>query len=115
MTEEDSYTRAIAGLTLKNNLLNNFNRTPLTVLDHVKSVSLKALDSPDPDSTVRRTIGSVITAIIVRGQVLNWPESLTGLVHKLDSTDPLAVEVMNIQICERRSYLLIKLPLLDGS
>lgn len=94
MVNKDSYTRAIAGLTLKNNLLNNFNSTRLSVLNHVKYISLQALDSPDPDPTVRRTIGSVITAIIVRGQVLNWPEALKVLVNKLDSQDPLAVEVI---------------------
>lgn len=98
MPQEDNLTRAIAGLTLKNNLLNNFNQTPLSVLDHVKRVSLRSLDSPDPDSTVRGTIGSVITAIVVRGQVLNWPESLNVLVHKLqDTSNPLAMEVKKVK------------------
>lgn len=98
MPQEDNLTRSIAGLTLKNNLLNNFNQTPLSVLDHVKRVSLRSLDSPDPDSTVRRTIGSVITAIVVRGQVLNWPESLNVLVHKLqDTSNPLAMEVKKVK------------------
>lgn len=94
MTHEDGYTRAIAGLTLKNNLLNHFNLMPLVTLNYVKQVSLEALDHPDPDSTVRRAIGSVITAIVVRGQVLNWPESIHTLINKLDSPEPLAVEVL---------------------
>ncbi|RCH86017.1 hypothetical protein CU097_003083 [Rhizopus azygosporus] len=93
MIHEDGYTRAIAGLTLKNNLLNHFNLTPLVTLNYVKQVSLEALDHPDPDSTVRRAIGSVITAIVVRGQVLNWPESIHALINKLDSPEPLAVEM----------------------
>lgn len=97
MTQEDNYTRAIAGLTLKNNLLNHFNRIPLTVLDHVKYISLRSLDSPDPDATVRRTIGSVITAIIVRGQVLNWPEAIQVLAHHLESSNPVAVEVNSLK------------------
>ncbi|KAI9359856.1 armadillo-type protein [Pilaira anomala] len=97
MTQEDNYTRAIAGLTLKNNLLNHFNRIPLTVLDHVKYISLQSLDSPDPDATVRRTIGSVITAIIVRGQVLNWPKAIQDLAHHLESSNPVAVEVNNLK------------------
>lgn len=113
MTEEDNYTRAIAGLTLKNNLLNNFNRTPLTVLDHVKHISLRSLDSPDPDSTVRKTIGSVITAIIVRGQVMNWPQALRVLVYTLDSTNPLAIEVGMIFFCH--VFFLKEFRLLDGS
>lgn len=93
MTQEDNHTRAIAGLTLKNNLLNHFDRISLPVLEHVKYISLQSLDIPDSDATVRRTIGSVITAIIVRGQVVNWPQALTVLVYQLDSTNPLAVEV----------------------
>ncbi|KAG2233484.1 hypothetical protein INT48_003190 [Thamnidium elegans] len=93
MTQEDNHTRAIAGLTLKNNLLNHFDRTPLPVLEHVKYISLRSLEIPDSDVTVRRTVGSVITAIIVRGQVINWPQALTVLVQQLDSTNPLAVEV----------------------
>ncbi|GAA5796715.1 hypothetical protein HPULCUR_002090 [Helicostylum pulchrum] len=93
MTQEDNHTRAIAGLTLKNNLLNHFDRTPLPVLEHVKYISLRSMDIPDSDAIVRRTIGSVITAIIVQGQVINWPQALTVLVHQLDSTNPLAVEM----------------------
>jgi hypothetical protein len=93
MTDQGHYIRSIAGLTLKNNLINNFNQTPLSVLDHVKTVSLKSLDSPDPDPTVRKTIGSVISAIIRGGQVMNWPESIKVLVDKLNSSDALTVEV----------------------
>lgn len=96
MTDQGHYIRSIAGLTLKNNLINNFNRTPLSVLDHVKTVSLRSLDSPDPDPTVRKTIGSVMSAIIRRVQVMNWPESIKALVAKLDSSDPLAVEVYSL-------------------
>ncbi|RCI00866.1 Transportin-1, partial [Rhizopus stolonifer] len=93
MRDQDNYTRAIAGLTLKNNLLKNFNKTPLFVLDYVKSVCLQSLDSPDPDTTIRRTIGSVMTSITVRGQILNWPEAMQALVGILEkSTDPLAID-----------------------
>ncbi|CEP10171.1 hypothetical protein [Parasitella parasitica] len=65
MPDQENYTRTIAGLTLKNNLLNNFNSTPLFVLNHVKSVCIQFLENPDPDATIRRTIGSIITAIVM--------------------------------------------------
>jgi hypothetical protein len=99
MTDQGHYIRSIAGLTLKNNLINNFNLTPIAVLDHVKTISLRSLDSPDPDPTVRKTIGSVISAIIRGGQALNWPESIQVLVDKLDSLDLLTVEVEQSYSC----------------
>lgn len=93
MTDKDNYIRAIAGLTLKNNILNSFNATPLFVLDHVKSVCTRFLEFPDPDATIRRTVGSVITAIVVRGQIMNWPNIMSILANKLDSPNPLSIEV----------------------
>ncbi|KAI8369063.1 hypothetical protein BD560DRAFT_128299 [Blakeslea trispora] len=83
MNRQDNYIRAIAGLTLKNNLLNNFSSTPLWVLNYVKSVCLQSFQSPDFDNTIRRTIGSVITAIIVQGQIDQWPEVTQMLISIL--------------------------------
>ncbi|KAG1051021.1 hypothetical protein G6F43_006751 [Rhizopus delemar] len=90
---EDSYTRAIAGLTLKNNLLHHFEMTPEPVLSYVKQICLDSFDVPDPDVTIRKTIGSVITAIIVRGHVSSWPDSIYTLLSKLESSEPLALEM----------------------
>ncbi|KAG0182044.1 hypothetical protein DFQ28_001171 [Apophysomyces sp. BC1034] len=93
MPQEDPYTRAIAGLTLKNNIRSFFNTISIPVLDYVKETCIKALQSPDPDPNVRKTIGSVITAIVTRGQVHNWPHILELLLQQLDSPDPSAVEI----------------------
>ncbi|KAI9322269.1 Transportin-PC [Dichotomocladium elegans] len=93
MPQEESYTRAIAGLTLKNNIRSFFNKMPLNVLYYVKTTCIGALDCPDPDINVRRTIGSVITAIVTQGQAHNWPEILQILTEKLDSPDPVSVEM----------------------
>ncbi|KAL7309113.1 hypothetical protein PS15m_011232 [Mucor circinelloides] len=93
MNDQDNYIRAIAGLTLKNNILNSFNSTPLFVLDHVKSVCVQSLEFPDSDATIRRTIGSVITAIVVRGQIMNWPSIMRILVNKFDSSNSLSIEM----------------------
>ncbi|ORY98161.1 armadillo-type protein [Syncephalastrum racemosum] len=93
MPNEESYTRAIAGLTLKNNIRSFFNSMPLPVLDYVKACCAHALDAPDPDLNVRKSIGSVITAIVTRGQAHNWPDILQRLVHKLDDPNPIVVEM----------------------
>lgn len=92
MPHEESYTRAIAGLTLKNNIKSFFTKMPPNVLEHVKQCCAEALEQPDPDINVRRTVGSVITAIITQGQAHNWPHILQVLVEKLDSPDIVSVE-----------------------
>ncbi|KAI8376232.1 armadillo-type protein [Radiomyces spectabilis] len=93
MPQEESYTRAIAGLTLKNNIRSFFNTIPLHVLDYIKTSCIEALHQPDPDVNIRKTVGSVITAIVTRGQVHNWPDILRILMEKLDSPDPVTVEM----------------------
>lgn len=93
MRQEDAYTRAIAGLTLKNNVKAFFNSIQLSVLDYIKACCVEALEHPDPDVSVRKTVGSVIAAIVTGGQAHNWPEILQVLVNNLDSSDPFTVEV----------------------
>lgn len=104
MPQEDPYTRAIAGIHLKNNIRSFFNSMPLVVLDYIKQCCIEALDCPDPAPSVRRTVGTVITAIVTRGQAHNWVEILHVLVAKLDSTDPVVVEVR-----EKRGFFLSNL------
>ena len=93
MPQIDSYPRAIAGHLLKNNIRSYFNTIPLQVLDHVKLCCAEALNNPDPDLDVRRTIASSIAAIVTRGQTHNWPQILQVLVEKLDSPDSVTIEV----------------------
>ncbi|KAI9323497.1 Transportin-PC [Dichotomocladium elegans] len=102
MPEQDVNTRAIAGLTLKNNINAFFNEIPPAVLDHIKSCCMAAvenLNANDDDvdvegnAVVRRTIGSVIAAIVTRGQPQNWLDMLHSLMNKLGSPDPTSVEM----------------------
>ncbi|KAL0080071.1 armadillo-type protein [Phycomyces blakesleeanus] len=93
MQNEDVYTRVIAGLTLKNNIRSHFNAIPLYVLEHVKMCCTISLQSPEPDEGVRKAIGSVITALVTRGQVHNWPEILEILINQLDSPNYIAVQM----------------------
>ncbi|KAI9485129.1 armadillo-type protein [Zychaea mexicana] len=93
MPQVESYPRAIAGHLLKNNIRSYFNNIPLPVLDHVKHCCTEALNTPDVDVDVRRTIASSIAAIVTRGQAHNWPHILQVLVEKLDSPDPVTVEM----------------------
>ncbi|KAI7864176.1 armadillo-type protein [Spinellus fusiger] len=93
MKEQDPYTRAIAGLTLKNNLRSHFNSMPLSVLEHVKESCIHSLQTPEPDANVRKAIGSVITTIVTHGQVHHWPQVLALLVQQLDSHHTITVQM----------------------
>ncbi|KAI8086186.1 armadillo-type protein [Halteromyces radiatus] len=93
MTNEEWYTRQVAGLTLKNNIRGYFNSIPLSVLDYVKSCCCDAVIQPDVIPNIRTAVGSVIAAIITHGQACNWPEILELLVNSMGSPNPLSVEM----------------------
>lgn len=101
MPQQEAYTRAIAGLTLKNNIRSVFNDIPLPVLDHVKTCCMETLRNPDPDVSVRRTVSSVITAIVTRAHPNNCNDIFTHLLDVLSNppnNNPIAIEV-SIQSC----------------
>ncbi|CAI2178857.1 6952_t:CDS:10 [Funneliformis geosporum] len=90
MPQEEASTRAIAGLLLKNNIRVYFATIPREVLVYVKTLSIKGLG--DLDAMVRGIIGSVITTIVTRGGLADWPQVLTALMELLDSQDYNVVE-----------------------
>ncbi|KAI9283036.1 armadillo-type protein [Umbelopsis sp. AD052] len=90
MPQEDAYTRTLAGLNLKNNIRTYFNTIPPPVMDYVKECCVQHIG--EPDSSVRKAVGLVITAIVTRGQVHNWPQILQILMEKLDSGDTNLIE-----------------------
>lgn len=94
MPQQEAYTRAIAGLTLKNNIRSLFNDIPLLVLDHVKTCCMETLHNPDADVSVRRTVASVITAIVTRAHPHNCNDIFNHLLDILtNSNSPIAIEV----------------------
>jgi len=88
--QEDTSTRAIAGLLLKNNIRHMFpNLLPETFL-YVKTLLIKGLSDPDP--MIRSIVGNDITTIVSRGGFEPWPELLPTLISLLDSEDYNTVE-----------------------
>ncbi|KAG9288008.1 hypothetical protein G9A89_017603 [Geosiphon pyriformis] len=85
MPQEDPSTRAIAGLLLKNTIRIYFQNIPPEVLEYVKALSIKGLG--DQDSMVRGIVGNVITTIVTRGTLSDWPQVLTSLMELLDVAD----------------------------
>ncbi|KAJ1933648.1 hypothetical protein EC988_009052, partial [Linderina pennispora] len=61
MQEATGPVRAVAGLLLKNNVRQDFDKIPTDVLSYVKIRSLEAVG--DNDTLVRHTLGTVIATI----------------------------------------------------
>lgn len=101
MPQEEASTRAIAGLLLKNTIRIYFSTIQRDVLSYVKTLSIKGLG--DPDVMVRGIVGNVITTIVTRGGLADWPQVLPSLMELLDSPDYNVVEVLfgllNLCIC----------------
>ncbi|CEG70444.1 hypothetical protein RMATCC62417_06342 [Rhizopus microsporus] len=100
-TNEDINTRRVAGLQLKNNIKNNFNSIPMFTLNYVKQTCIEAL--AHPEVVIVKTLSSVVSSIVSRGQVHNWLDVLSFLIHQLNSNNKLAIEAaLNtlVMICE---------------
>ncbi|CAG8553062.1 7040_t:CDS:10 [Diversispora eburnea] len=85
MPQEEASTRAIAGLLLKNTIRVYFSTIQRDVLSYVKTLSIKGLG--DSDVMVRGIVGNVITTIVTRGGLADWPRVLPSLMELLDSPD----------------------------
>ncbi|ORX49516.1 ARM repeat-containing protein [Hesseltinella vesiculosa] len=87
MPNEEPYIRSVAGLTLKNNIRSYYPEIPPQIMDHIKECCLQHIG----DETIGRAVSLVITAIMARGQVHNWPQGLQVLLEKLDDPSPSVV------------------------
>jgi len=90
MKNESEYARAVAGITLKNIIRENYNAIPDPVKNYIRQEVLSCIG--DPMSQVRKTIGSIITTLLTKGGLQSWPSLLPSLIQLLDSTDLNTVE-----------------------
>jgi transportin-1 len=89
MREQPDYVRSVAGLMLKNNIKDHYSNLPTEVKNYIKSEVVSCLGDPLVD--IRRTVSSVITTIVVKGSLKNWPNLIHILMQYLDSGDQNAV------------------------
>jgi transportin-1 len=61
------------------------------VLSYIKSGSEKAL--VDRHDLIRSVAGTIITTIVTRGGVVNWPEILQRYMEMAETMDPTIQEV----------------------
>lgn len=90
LTSEDEPTRSLSGLILKNNVRSQYDKLPENVTNFIKLECLKNIGDPSP--LIRATIGILITTVLAKGGIENWPVLLPNLCQYLDSD--------NINICE---------------
>ncbi len=93
----DEPTRAIAGLILKNNVKQHYVGFPPEIKTFIKSESLQIVG--DPSALIRATVGTLISTIANRGELVHWPELLPALCQLIDSPDTFACEVSGSNYC----------------
>jgi transportin-1 len=82
---------------LKNNLRAFYQDITPDVLSYIKSGTEKAL--VDHHDLIRSVAGTIITTILTRGGIVNWPEILQRFMEMAESPDPIIQEV-----CRQKVY-----------
>ncbi|CAF4147313.1 unnamed protein product [Rotaria sp. Silwood2] len=90
LTDEQEATRSLSGLILKNNAKSHYEKFPDEVRSYIKQECLSALGDRSP--LIRATVGILITTIVTKGSLEQWPVLLEHLYTCLDSP--------NINLCE---------------
>ncbi|KXS22101.1 ARM repeat-containing protein [Gonapodya prolifera JEL478] len=90
LTTENPSTRAIAGLLVKNNIRNHWDRISAASLEYVKTCVVVGL--ADPQNTIRSTTGTIITTVISKGGIQSWPSILGQLIQLLNHPDANVIE-----------------------
>ena len=95
----DEPTRAIAGIILKNNVKEHYMGFPDEIKSFIKSECLQIMGDPSP--LIRATVGTLISNIANKGELVNWPELLPTLCQLIDNPNSLACEVRLCGTCLR--------------
>jgi len=87
LRNQPGYIRTVAGLLLKNNIRENYSNLPEEVKQNIKTEVLSVVG--DPLEQVRKTVGSVITTIVLKEPSLKqgWPNLIQILYQYLDNSD----------------------------
>ncbi|CAF4632499.1 unnamed protein product, partial [Rotaria sp. Silwood1] len=90
LLDEQEATRSLSGLILKNNAKSHYEKFPDDVRSYIKQECLSALGDRSP--LIRATVGILITTVVTKGSLEQWPSLLEHLYSCLDSVD--------INLCE---------------
>lgn len=81
----DEYLRMLAGLVLKNNLRQYYKHIPEDVRNYMKTEVVQCIG--DPKTSIRRTVGTILTTIIDITSLAECPGLLQLFIQLLDSSD----------------------------
>ena len=73
--------RQVSGLTLKAEIEKNFAYLTMPVIDYIKERLLIAFY--DPEYSVRKTVSSIMSTLIVKGGFYIWPGLIEFLTNNL--------------------------------
>jgi hypothetical protein len=85
MAGEPDTIRAMAGLYLKNNIVAYYDQFHPEVRNYIKECCLQSIMNPHP--LVRNTTGTLMTTIITKGTLKDWPQLLPRFIQLLESSD----------------------------
>lgn len=90
-TFSDEATRSLSGLILKNNIRLLWDAYPAEVRQYIRQECLLAIG--DPSALIRATVGIIVTNIVSKEGILQWPNLLPTLCNMIDSKDFNVCEV----------------------
>ncbi|VVT56628.1 uncharacterized protein SAPINGB_P005185 [Magnusiomyces paraingens] len=94
--------RTVAGVKLKNNILQNLTLLDGQTVAYIKSQIVNGLS--DPEQLVRNVTGNVITSLVTQLHIDGWPEILPELMSLVESSNETIVQESSLsalaKICE---------------
>ncbi|MFH4974294.1 hypothetical protein AB6A40_001003 [Gnathostoma spinigerum] len=90
LKNEQVANRSLAGLILKNSIRLLWTQLPEPIRLYVKSKSLLAIADPHP--LIRATVGIIVTTVVIREGISQWPTLLPYLCSMLDAANPYGQE-----------------------
>ena len=85
-----SAVRHVSGLALKVQIEKNFAYLSNETIQYIKARLLIAFH--DPEYNVRKTVGSIMSTLIVKGGFYIWPDLLQFLIGNLTHQDQTVIE-----------------------
>ncbi len=85
MKDQEEYIRTVAGLVLKNNIKEYYPQMSEDVRNYIKMEVIKCIG--DRKTTIRRTVGTILTTIIETTSVKECPGLLQLFAQLLDNND----------------------------
>jgi hypothetical protein len=94
----DEATRSLSGLILKNNIRLLWDAYPADVRQYVRQECLLAIG--DSSALIRATVGIIVTNIVSKEGLHQWPSLIPTMCNMVDSKD--------FNVCEVRLIVFLK-------